>query len=87
MPLLDLPRQLTVPDTSIMYDQIGPYLLTVDKNHRVILKRITLGPKSQGKQGVLQGLNKDELVIVDGIQNAVPGNQVQIVKNDEVTHS
>ena len=26
-------NQLTVPDTAVLYDQIGPYLLTVDKNN------------------------------------------------------
>lgn len=76
--------QLTVPDTSILYDQIGPYLLTVDSHHKVILKRVTLGPKSRGRQGILRGLSKDERVVVEGTQNAILGNQVQLIKNVEV---
>lgn len=78
--------QLTVPNASILYDQIGPYVLVVDKNQIVNLKRVTLGPQSQGRQGVLLGLNKNDLVVVDGIQNAIPGNPVQIMKNNEVNH-
>ncbi|STX49896.1 RND multidrug efflux membrane fusion protein [Legionella hackeliae] len=68
--------QLTVPDTAIQYDQIGPYLLTVDKNNYVVTKRVTLGSLNQGRRAILKGLEKDDNVIVDGLQNATPGAQV-----------
>lgn len=73
--------QLTVPDTAILYDQIGPYLLIVDKKNIVQLKRVILGPHYQRQQGILRGINKTDQVIVDGIQNAVQGNSVEIVKD------
>ena len=41
-------KQLTVPDTAVLYDQIGPYLLVVDKNNIVVLKRVELGSVEQG---------------------------------------
>ncbi|KTD08732.1 RND family efflux transporter, MFP subunit [Legionella jamestowniensis DSM 19215] len=68
--------QLTVPDTAIQYDQIGPYLYTVDKNNEVETKRVALGSLEQGKRAILKGLEKDDKVIVDGLQNATPGNRV-----------
>ena len=40
IPITKPAKQLTVPDTAVLYDQIGPYLLTVDKNNMVILKRV-----------------------------------------------
>ncbi|MDI1351179.1 MAG: efflux RND transporter periplasmic adaptor subunit [bacterium] len=67
---------LTVPDTAVLYDQIGPYLLLVDKNHQVVLQRIELGSLEQNIRGVAKGLNAQDWVIVDGLQNATPGNQV-----------
>ena len=43
---------MTVPDTAILYDQIGPYLLTVDANSVVQLKRVVLGSIEQGRRAI-----------------------------------
>ncbi len=72
--------QLTVPSTSVLYDQIGPYILIVNNNKKVLLKRVVLGPKYQDRQGITQGLHRDDQVVVEGIQNAIPGNTVQLYK-------
>lgn len=69
--------ELTVPDTAILYDQIGPYLLTVDTKNIVVLKRITIGSVNNGMRAIVQGLTKDDAVIVNGLQFATPGNPVQ----------
>lgn len=69
-------KQLTVPATALLYDQIGPYLLVVDKENNVVLKRVTLGGLEQGIRGVKQGLDPQDQVIIEGLQNATPGNQV-----------
>lgn len=71
-------KQLTVPDTSILYDQIGPYILTVDNNNLVQLKHVTLGSEEKGMRAVIKGMDAQDNVIVDGLQNATPGNKVQI---------
>ncbi|ARB92789.1 efflux RND transporter periplasmic adaptor subunit [Legionella longbeachae] len=71
-------KQLTVPDTAILYDQIGSYLLTVDNNNVVVLKHVTLGSQEEGRHAVVKGLDPQDNVIVDGLQNATPGNKVQI---------
>lgn len=68
--------QLTVPDTAVQYDQIGAYLLVSDKNNYVVLKRVLIGSLEQGKRAVLKGINAQDNVIVDGLQNATPGHQV-----------
>jgi RND family efflux transporter MFP subunit len=73
--------QLTVPDTAVLYDQIGPYVFIVDKNNKVLLKRVTLGPVENGVRGIKQGLEPQDQVIVEGLQNASPGNQVTIKKD------
>ncbi|WP_253264758.1 efflux RND transporter periplasmic adaptor subunit [Legionella longbeachae] len=71
-------KQLTVPDTAILYDQIGSYLLTVDNNNVVVLKHVTLGSQEEGRHAVVKGLDPQDNVIVGGLQNATPGNKVQI---------
>lgn len=67
---------LTVPETAVLYDQIGPYLLVTDPHHRVVLKRVTLGSVEDGRQTILKGLSADEPVIIGGLQNATPGHIV-----------
>ena len=71
-------KQLTVPASAVLYDQIGSYLLVVDKDNKVVLKRIDLGPAQQGNQAVVKGLEAQDQVIVSGLQNATPGNKVEI---------
>lgn len=75
-------KQLTVPDTALLYDQIGPYLLVMDKSNTVVLTRVELGAAEQGMRAITKGLNQQDNVIVGGLQSATPGNQVQIKELD-----
>lgn len=68
--------QLTIPDTAVLYDQIGAYVLTIDQNNLVVLKRVELGSVEQGYRAIIKGLNEQDNVIVNGLQNATPGNPV-----------
>lgn len=69
-------QQLTVPDTAILYDQIGSYLLLVDQKNTVVLQRVVLGDVDQGQRAVIKGLRAEDQVIISGLQNATPGHQV-----------
>ncbi|MFT4059347.1 MAG: efflux RND transporter periplasmic adaptor subunit [Legionella sp.] len=71
-------RQLTVPDAAILYDQIGPYVYVVDNNNKVVIKHIKLGSSTQGSRGVLEGIDAQDNVIIEGVQNASAGNKVQL---------
>jgi RND family efflux transporter MFP subunit len=76
LPLGKPTPQLMIPDTSVMYDQIGAYIFIVDKNNVVIQTRVKTGTTEMGRISILQGLKADDQVIIDGIQNATPGNTV-----------
>ncbi|WP_065235428.1 efflux RND transporter periplasmic adaptor subunit [Legionella brunensis] len=76
IPITKASPKLTVPDTAVQYDQIGPYLLTVNKDNYVEVKRVTLGSLEQNKRAILKGIDAQDNIIVDGLQNATPGNQV-----------
>lgn len=69
--------QLIVPDVIVQYDQIGPYLLIVDQNNIVRLKRVKLGDVAQGMRAILKGIDINDNVIVDGLQNATPDHEVK----------
>lgn len=75
-------KQLTVPDTALLYDQIGAYLLVVDQDNVVHLKRVVTGALDEGRRAIVKGLNADDRVIVSGLQNATPGNKVEILLPD-----
>lgn len=67
---------LTIPDTAILYDQSGAYVLTLGKDDIVMLTRVQLGTASSGYVPVTQGLTSDSKVIVRGLQFATPGHKV-----------
>ncbi len=68
--------QLTVPNTAVLYDQIGSYVLVADKENKVVLKRVVTGSLKQGQRAILKGINAQDNVIINGLQNATPGNLV-----------
>lgn len=84
IPISKATSQLTIPDTAIQYDQIGPYVFTLDKENYVKLTRVTLGSLDQGARAIIKGLSAQDEVIVSGVQNATPGNQVAPVKNGNI---
>jgi RND family efflux transporter MFP subunit len=71
---------LLVPTAAIGFDQLGPYLLTVnDKN---IVQRLTvkLGTEVKDLTVISEGLKGQEWVITNGLLMAIPGKQVTPVK-------
>ena len=68
--------QLTLPDTAIQYDQMGAYVLALDSESKVIVKRIVLGPLDEGIRAVTEGISAQDTIIVSGLQNATPGRPV-----------
>jgi RND family efflux transporter MFP subunit len=76
---LGAPKQsLLVPETAISIDQVGPYVLLVDGNGTVVLRRIKLGAVQNGLRVAAEGLAATDRVIIDGLQNATPGRKVTV---------
>jgi RND family efflux transporter MFP subunit len=68
--------RLVVPDRVVSSDQVGSYLLTVGPDQKVRQQRVETGPLENGFRAVLTGLDADSEVVIDGLQNAIPGNLV-----------
>lgn len=73
-------EQMTIPDSAVLYDQIGPYVLVADANSVVQLKRVKLGGIDQDMRAITQGLTASDRVIVEGLQFATPGNKVNVME-------
>ncbi|MDP3561613.1 MAG: efflux RND transporter periplasmic adaptor subunit [Legionellaceae bacterium] len=82
IPISDFKEELTVPATAVQYDQIGAYVLALDKNNIVMMKRVETGPTEQGFISITKGLKAGDNVIVSGLQNATPGNKVSPIQSE-----
>ena len=68
---------LLVPDAALAADQGGRYLLVTGPDHVVAQKHVTTGPLRGTLRVIETGLAADDLVVVDGLQRAVPGQTVE----------
>ncbi len=80
IPLSKPTPRLMVPDRVVTNDQVGSYVLVVGPDHKVVQKRIEIGTLQNGLRAVTSGLEADSAVVIDGLQNAVPGNLVTPVE-------
>ena len=67
---------LTIPQSAVLLDQAGRYVLVVDAAKKVEQRRITTGAERGRDIVVTAGLKEGELVIVEGIQKVRPGQVV-----------
>jgi RND family efflux transporter MFP subunit len=77
VPAPEQTTSLLVPQTAVGSDQIGRYVLVVNKDNVVEQRKIEMGPLADdGMRIVESGLNPDDRVVVSGILRAVPGQKV-----------
>jgi membrane fusion protein, multidrug efflux system len=67
---------LVIPQSAVQIDQAGRYVLVVDDAKKVELRRVTTGAEQGADIVVSGGLQKGELIIVEGIQKVRPGQVV-----------
>jgi hypothetical protein len=65
-----------VPGDAVSFDQQGEYLLVVNDKNLVERRAVILGPQVGSMQAIEQGLGPDDLVIVEGLLQAIPGRTV-----------
>jgi membrane fusion protein, multidrug efflux system len=78
IPLGDRKPALLVPETALNVDQVGPFLLVVDKDQTVASRRVALGTLDGDLRVIADGLDGSEQVVIDGLQNATPGRKVTV---------
>jgi membrane fusion protein (multidrug efflux system) len=67
---------LVVPQQAMQVDQTGPYVLVVDKDNKIQVRRIEVGETRGVNAVVRKGLTADERVVTEGIQRVRPGQVV-----------
>lgn len=77
------PRHLpVVPQSAVLEDKDGPYVLVVGADNKVQQRRITRGPALGVGWAVESGLKAGESIIVHGLQKVSPGQTVQAIRSE-----
>ncbi|HQT89157.1 MAG TPA: efflux RND transporter periplasmic adaptor subunit [Acidiphilium sp.] len=80
-------EQIVLPRDAVLSDQLGDYVLTVDKNNKVVRTSVKLGQTTPATATIANGLALGSRVIVDGIEKVHPGLTVkpETVKSETST--
>ena len=66
-----------LPQEAILQAPEGHFVYTLNKANEVAIKKVTMGEWFDNKWVVLQGLEKDDKVIIDNLLKIKPGIKVQ----------
>jgi membrane fusion protein, multidrug efflux system len=76
VPTLQQRDALLVPGDAVSFDQQGEYVLVVNNKNMVARRGVKTGPQVGERLVIQEGLKPDDLVIVEGILQAIPGREV-----------
>lgn len=75
-----LHNAVTVPSDAIQHGAKGTYVYIIDHENKAQIRMLELGMTSRGQAQVLNGLNGDEKVVLEGIDRLSEGRDVQITE-------
>jgi RND family efflux transporter MFP subunit len=75
---------LMLPDRAIATDQRGDYVLAVNEKDTVEYRPVELGMRVGGMRQILSGVNKEDWIVINGVQRARPGAPVTPERTDEI---
>ena len=76
MPVAQRENALLVTERALGLDQGGRYLLVVGNENTVEQRYVKIGALQNGMRVIKEGLKPEEIVVVKGIQRAIPGARV-----------
>jgi len=83
--LMDTLRSVTIiPTAAIQRGVIGTFVYVVKEDQTVSVRPLTLGPTEGEKAAVLEGLQPDEMVVVDGADKLREGMKVKLITREPV---
>jgi len=75
-------KALLVRDDAIATNQLGSYLLVLGKDDMIEQKQVKTGQREGALRVIESGLDPTDLVVIQGIQQAIPGSKVAPEKID-----
>jgi membrane fusion protein (multidrug efflux system) len=64
---------LMIPEQAIQEDQAGKFVMIVDSENIVDVRRVKIGRAANGRVKIIDGLQDGESVVVEGVQKIRPG--------------
>ena len=77
IPSGDMSDAMLIPEYAVLRDQRGRFVLAVDDDRNVQRLSVTVAKAISGWAVITDGLNADAKVVVEGLQRARPGLEVQ----------
>jgi membrane fusion protein (multidrug efflux system) len=71
---------LLIPQQALQIDQTGGFVLVVDQDSKVQVRRVETGPAVGARIVINKGLKSRERVVTGGIQRVKPGQVVQVTE-------
>lgn len=78
LPVDTVKNAMLIPQKAIRYNQEGPYVYIIQPDSTVILRPLVLGREEGNEQVVVQGLDREEKIVIDGHLRLSPGIKVEI---------
>ena len=76
LPVAERENALLVTERALGLDQGGRYLLVVNSENKVEQRHVKIGALRDGMRVIEEGLKAEDMVVVKGIQRAIPGAKV-----------
>lgn len=77
LPIGSMSQALLIPQKAIRYQQEGPYVYVVTPEETIALRHLILGQTYQDKQLVVEGLDREEWVLLEGHLRVSVGSKVE----------
>lgn len=78
IPISVAEKALVIPQKAIRYNQKGPFVYTVNDDQTVSVKQLSLGKEHGTDQIILEGLNANEQIVLEGHLRLSPGLKVEV---------
>ncbi len=76
-----------IPSAAVQRASFGPFVYVVRDNGTVTIRRIGLGPTQGDRVAVLSGLQADERIVLEGVDDLVEGAKVEVIKGSDEGNS
>ena len=73
---------VNLPSDAIQHGAKGTYVYIINKDNKAEVRMLKLGISSNGQTEILNGLQGNERVVLEGIDRLAEGKEVQITQND-----
>lgn len=77
-----LQNAVHLPSDAIQHGAKGTYVYIVNKEHKAEVRLLKLGVVSQGQTEIIEGLQGNEHVVLEGIDRLSEGQEVQVIQDD-----